>query len=97
MKLLMLAGLAAPAFVVSALAVAAPMSSNPGALRGGITSGAGVTPSIPYHSHDLEKRRAILVVRAEGMKLQAADGGKLTEAHRAYLQAKLDAVLAGNY
>jgi hypothetical protein len=36
-------------------------------------------------------------VRAEGLKLQAEDGGKLTDAHRAYLQAKLNAVLAGNY
>jgi hypothetical protein len=43
------------------------------------------------------KQHAILAVRDEGLKLQSADGGKLTDAHRKYLQAKLDAVLVGNY
>ena len=30
----------------------------------------------------------------EGVKMQEADGGKLTDEHRAYLQAKLDAIIA---
>jgi hypothetical protein len=45
----------------------------------------------------MQRHNAIVAVRAEGLKLQAEDGGKLTEAHRAYLQAKLNAVLNGNY
>jgi hypothetical protein len=45
----------------------------------------------------LRKHDAILAIRDEGLKLQVADGGTLTDTHRAYLQAKLDAVRAGNY
>ncbi|HUO91962.1 MAG TPA: hypothetical protein VMU22_03530 [Rhizomicrobium sp.] len=44
-----------------------------------------------------KKHNALLALRAEGLKLRDADGGKLTPEHEAYLQAKLDAINAGNY
>jgi len=44
-----------------------------------------------------KKRNALLALRAEGLKLRDADGGKLTPQHEVYLQAKLDAINAGNY
>jgi hypothetical protein len=72
--------------------------SAPALSAGGVTGGggAGITlPSIP--ARGLQRHNAIVAVRAEGLRLQAADGGTLTDAHRAYLQAKLNAVLAGNY
>ncbi len=40
------------------------------------------------------KTRALLDLRDEGLKLQRADGGKLTPEHHAYLQTKLDAIQA---
>jgi hypothetical protein len=86
MKMLMLAGLAAPILFASP-AWAFPPS--------GVSSGPVVQAD--YHDHVREKREAIRAVRDEGLKLRAEDDGKLTEAHRAYLQAKLNAVLHGNY
>lgn len=89
MRMLAWAGLAIPLL----LAGVGPALSAGGVTGGG---GAGITlPSIPIHG--MRKHNAIVAVRAEGLKLQAEDGGTLTEAHRAYLQAKLNAVLAGNY
>ncbi len=89
MRMLIWAGLAIPLL----LANTTPALSAGGATGGG---GAGITlPSIPIHG--MQRHNAIVAVRAEGLKLQAEDGGKLTDAHRAYLQAKLNAVLAGNY
>jgi hypothetical protein len=43
------------------------------------------------------KKLALLGLRKEGLDMQAADGGKLTEAHRSYLQSKLDAIQSGHY
>jgi len=87
--MLVLAGLAIPVL----LAGGGPALSAGGVTGGG---GAGITlPSIP--TRGLQKHNAIVAVRAEALRLQAADGGTLTDAHRAYLQAKLNAVLAGNY
>lgn len=43
------------------------------------------------------KQHALKAIRDEALKQQAADGGKLTESHRAELQRKIDAVRAGNY
>jgi hypothetical protein len=36
----------------------------------------------------------IVALREEGLKLRAADGGTLSQAHHAYLQEKYDALLA---
>jgi len=41
-----------------------------------------------------ELRDKLLALRDEGLKLREADGGSLTAEHRAYLQAKLDALNA---
>jgi len=89
MKTRTIAGLLAAPFLISAPALASPPRV-----------GAGPTPvtvSATRPSHQLRKHEAIIAVREEGLKLQAADGGKLTDTHRAYLQAKLDAVRTGNY
>lgn len=93
MKILVLAGLAAPLLLASPVSAAANLT--PAALSKANWSSPYTYPA--YHSHGSQKRSAILAVREEGLALQAADGGKLTEAHRAYLQAKFDAVLRGNY
>ena len=96
MRLLILtAALAAPLFFASPLMAAppAPVSAAAAAKAG---AGLFVPPAVTF-PRARQKRSAILAVRKEGLQLQAADGGKLTEAHRAYLQAKLDSVLVGNY
>ncbi|MFL5238970.1 MAG: hypothetical protein ACJ8EL_15490 [Rhizomicrobium sp.] len=97
MKMLILTALAAPLLVASSLA-AAPGVSDGGAAAAGKASisATAVFPDVTY-PRARQKRTAILAVRKEGLQLQAADGGKLTEAHRAYLQTKFDAVLVGNY
>ena len=55
----------------------------------------------PSRSTDAERAQAkrqrelhdkLLAIREEGLKLRDADGGTLTEEHRAYLQAKLEAL-----
>jgi len=43
------------------------------------------------------KQHALKEVRDEALKQQAADGGKLTDEHRAEFQRKLDSIRAGNY
>ena len=57
----------------------------------------GITAPVTAPSHNLRRHDAIMSLRDEGLKLQAADGGQLSETHRAYLQAKFDAIRAGNY
>jgi hypothetical protein len=89
MKTRTITGLLAAPFLFSAQAMALPS-----AVSGG-TSGITVPVTAPFHQ--LRRHDAILAVREEGLKLQAGDGGTLTDAHRTYLQAKLDAVRAGNY
>ena len=51
----------------------------------------------PGHSQQFRKAQALKALRAEGLKMQEADGGALSDAHRAALQRKLDQILAGNY
>ena len=43
------------------------------------------------------KARAILALRREGLLLKRRDGGALSDAHRAELQAKLNAIQSGEY
>ena len=46
----------------------------------------------------MQKRHdALLALRAEGLKLRDADGGKLTPKHEVYLQAKLNAINTDQY
>jgi hypothetical protein len=89
MKTRTISGLLAAPFLIAAPALALPAGSAGGA--------TGLTSPVTMPSHQLRKHDAILAIRDEGLKLQVADGGTLTDTHRAYLQAKLDAVRAGNY
>ena len=73
------------------------MGSASAAPMGGMSGGglmAGGTHD-PYRA--LRKKHALEAVRQEALKQQAADGGKLTDAHRAELQRKIDAVQQGNF
>ncbi len=88
MKTRTISGLLAAPFLVSAPALALPAAAN---------GSAGLTMPSTAPSHASRRHEAILAVREEAMALQAADGGSLTDSHRAYLQAKLDAVRAGIY
>ena len=45
----------------------------------------------------MRKRNALIALREETKKLLTADGGTLTPAHHDYLQAKYNAIMAGNY
>jgi hypothetical protein len=67
------------------------LNSGPG-VGGGTLTGPGVDYGQAYR-----KRHAIYELLKEGKRIQLADGGKLTDAHRAELQQKLDAIRAGNY
>ena len=86
MKTRTISGLLAAPFLVSAPALALPAAAA-----------ISATTPVVAPSHSLRRHEAILDVREEALKLQAADGGTLTDSHRAYLQAKLDAVRAGIY
>ena len=82
---LVLAGL-----TIATAAHAAPnasMSSNSNVLTG---------PTVP-NGNAYRKQIALRDLSREGREMQAADGGKLTPVHRAYIQGKLDAINAGNY
>jgi hypothetical protein len=63
--------------------------------------GPGLPTFQPNHSYrdtsaDTRKNQRIryelIALRDEGLKLRDADGGSLTDEHRAYLQGKLDAI-----
>jgi len=60
-----------------------------------VATGRDTSPTTMYNSE--RKELALRTLREEGLKLRAADGGKLTDVHRAYLQAKRKAIMAGNY
>ena len=45
----------------------------------------------------VRKRNALMALRDEMIRLQAQDGGKLTQAHHDYLQVKMNAIMSGNY
>jgi hypothetical protein len=73
--------------------------SSPGAgyvAHGDLSS--GVAPHtgsrVTLSPKEERKLRALSTLRDEGLKLQKADGGKLTSEHYAYLQGKLDAINA---
>ncbi len=88
MKTRTISGLLAAPFLMSAPAFALPAAA---------TGATGLTMPTAAPSHALRRHEAIAAVREEALALQAADGGTLTDSHRAYLQAKLDAVRAGIY
>ncbi|MBV9991418.1 MAG: addiction module protein [Alphaproteobacteria bacterium] len=76
--------------VVSALSAAALPASS-GSTSPFVSNGG------PGHAQQWRKAQAVKALRAEGLRLQEADGGNLTDAHRAELQARLNAIRAGNY
>jgi len=63
--------------------------------------GMGPAPANAQGSLDpykqMRKQNALKVIREDALKQQAADGGKLTDEHRAEFQRKIDQVMAGNY
>jgi hypothetical protein len=62
------------------------------------TAAMAAGDSSPVKSYHAERKQyALRMLRQEGLRLQAADGGKLTDLHRAYLDKKLKAILAGNF
>jgi hypothetical protein len=85
-----------PVFAICAsAALAAPMG---GSMMGGTTTGAP-NFAVPMLINDAQVRKAnaMAALRNEGLKLRTADGGTLTPEHRQYLQARLDAIRAGDY
>ena len=90
--------------LVSAVAIliATATLAEAAAVAGGGTDGWSSASSLQPNSSVASglvfaKKHAILALREKGLKLQAADGGTLTETHRAELQAQLDAIRSGNY
>ena len=51
----------------------------------------------PGLGHESAKSRAMTALVRDGLVQKKADGGKLTEAHRAELQARLNSVERGQY
>ena len=88
MKTRTISGLLAAPFLLSAPAFAQPAS---------VGGSSGVTAPVAAPAQPLRRHEAILAVRDEALTLQNADGGTLSASHRAYLQAKLDAVRDGIY
>jgi Spy/CpxP family protein refolding chaperone len=80
---------------MSLLVVSAISASALPAASGSVSPYAA--PGGPGHSQQWRKTQAIKALRAEGLKVQAADGGTLTPEHRVELQARLNAIVAGNY
>ena len=81
--------------VLGGLMGATAASAAPALVPGG-GSGFYAAP-VATSGPALQKKWAIRDFIKEGKALQAADGGTLTPEHRAYLQAKWDAIRAGNY
>ena len=82
---------------ISGLLAAPFLLSAPAFAHAPLASASGVTAPVAAPSHPLRRHEAILAVRTEALALQEADGGTLSASHRAYLQAKLDAIRAGIY
>jgi hypothetical protein len=81
-----------------AVALALILSGSATAVTFPTAAMAASGDSSPVKSYHAERKMyALRMLREEGLRLQAADGGKLTEAHRAYLDAKLKAIKAGNF
>jgi hypothetical protein len=81
------------ALAVLALTVAAQALPT----SGGMGMSPYATNQGPGYAQDFRKAQALRALRAQGLKMQEADGGALTVAHRAALQQKLDHILVGNY
>jgi hypothetical protein len=93
--------------VIAAILVALRSPAVAGSMIGpSMSSPPPTAPQAQLHGDQMsqaERERAkrqaelhdkLLALRDEGLKLREADGGTLTTEHRAYLQAKLDALNA---
>jgi hypothetical protein len=83
------------ALVLGGLTLATAAPAAPPATMGGATD-VLTGPTIP-NGHAYRKQIALRDLSQEGRALRAADGGKLTPEHLAYLQQKLNDIRAGNY
>lgn len=90
---------------LAALATAMPAAKGPlNAVLGSANAWADASLHSPYPMRPEEtfetwvrKRNALRTLREETIKLQQADGGKLTQAHHHELQVRYDAIMSGNY
>lgn len=92
--------LALAAFLAAVPFTKSPVTAVLG--NGSALADASLTSPYPVQPQEtfatwVRKRNALMALRDEMIKLQAADGGKLTQAHHDYLQAKMNAIMAGNY
>ena len=71
--------------------------SGPGGVAGNPVTGTAVTAGSVETGNPYRKQLVIKSLASEGRAMRVADGGMLTPEHHAYLQAKLNAILAGNY
>src|SRR5579871_2041567 len=91
------------AFAAATVATSAAAASYSYTSSGSISatySGSGVVGAGSHGLPELNayrKQHAINDIVQEGRDLRKADGGTLTAEHHAYLQAKLKAILTGNY
>ena len=60
----------------------------------GSSSGAGptVVPQRGFGALPTQRNKALMTLRAEGLRIRQQDGGKLTQEHRAALQARLNRI-----
>ena len=84
---------------LSGLLASTAASATPVAAGGAYDgySGPGITNAAIDHGQAYRKHRAIVALERDGRTLQRADGGMLTPEHHALLQARLEAIQAGNY
>ncbi len=74
-------------------AMAAPAGGAPSPPVAGGSGSGGAND----HGQQERKQHALFAVLQQAKTIRTADGGTLTDAHRAELQRRLDAVRAGNY
>ena len=87
LALAVLCGTAASALAASAVHPALRLQPTP------YSAAARLQLGTRYDAYE-RIQTELLGLREEGLKLREADGGTLTGDHRAYLQAKFDAILA---
>jgi hypothetical protein len=82
--------------LAASAALAAPVGGAPTGTPVVIVGGADAYGP-GDHNQGIRKQHAIFALLKEGKRIQIADGGRLTEAHRVELQRKFNSINAGNY
>ena len=85
------------AFALLILAGLTTATAAPAAPSGPTGASDILTGPTITNGHAYRKRVALRDLSREGQQMRAADGGKLTPEHLAYLHSKLVAMNAGNY